>query len=251
MTGIVVLLVLAAVVVVAVVARRRSKQRELERKEAELAPVRTLAFEDTTALGEQLQDLDRELAGRELDAGAHADYQRALDAYESAKTSVEAIAEPDDIRHVTQILDDGRYAIACVRARVDGQPLPARRPACFFDPRHGLSVADVLWSPPAGVPRDVPACALDAERVRAGADPDSRMVMVGAQRVPYYQGGRAYQPYAAGYFGAFGPMEIMFAGMLFGGMGGFDMLGDGLGAIGDGIGDIGDGIRDAFGGFDF
>lgn len=262
MTGVVVLLVLAAIVAAVVVSQRRSKARELERKDAELAPVRKLAFEDATALGEQLQELDLDLVGRDLDAGAHADYQRALDAYESSKTAVEAIAVPDDVRHVTQILDDGRYAIACVRARVDHQPLPTRRPACFFDPRHGLSVTDVLWSPPAGAPRDVPACALDAERVRAGADPDSRMVMVGAQRVPYYQGGRAYQPYAAGYFGAFGPMEIMFAGMLFGGMGGFDMLGDGLGSIGDGIGSIGDGIGDGisgigdgvgdfFGGFDF
>ncbi|GAA4759520.1 hypothetical protein GCM10023350_52050 [Nocardioides endophyticus] len=256
------LLVIAVIVAIVVVTQRRSKARELERKDAELAPVRKLAFEDATALGEQLQELDLDLAGRELDAGANADYQRALDAYESSKTAVEAISEPEDVRHVTQILDDGRYAIACVRARVDGLPLPTRRPPCFFDPRHGLSVTDVLWSPPAGAPRDVPACALDAERVQAGADPDSRMVMVGAQRVPYYQGGRAYQPYAAGYFGAFGPMEIMFAGMLFGGLGGFDMMGDGLGAIGDGIGDlgdgigdgisgIGDGIGDVFGGFDF
>jgi hypothetical protein len=262
MEGVVFLLVIAALVAVVVVSQRRSKARELERKDAELAPVRKLAFEDATALGEQLQELDLDLAGHELDAGANADYQRALDAYESSKTAVEAISEPEDVRHVTQILDDGRYAIACVRARVDGLPLPTRRPPCFFDPRHGLSVTDVLWSPPAGAPRDVPACALDAERVQAGADPDSRMVMVGAQRVPYYQGGRAYQPYAAGYFGAFGPMEIMFAGMLFGGLGGFDMMGDGLGAIGDGIGDIGDGIGDGisgigdgigdvFGGFDF
>ena len=262
MVGIVFLLVIVAIVAVVVVTQRRSKARELERKEAELAPVRKLAFEDATALGEQLQELDLDLAGRELDAGANADYQRALDSYESAKTAVESITQPDDVRHVTQILDDGRYAIACVRARVAGDPLPTRRPACFFDPRHGLSVTDVLWSPPAGAPRDVPACALDAERVRAGADPDSRMVMVGAQRVPYYQGGRAYQPYAAGYFGAFGPMEIMFAGMLFGGLGGFDMMGDGLGSIGDGIGSIGDGIGDGigsigdgigdvFGGFDF
>jgi hypothetical protein len=262
MEGVLFLLLIAALVAVVVVSQRRSKARQLERKDAELAPVRKLAFEDATALGEQLQELDLDLAGRELDAGANADYQRALDAYESSKTAVEAIAEPDDVRHVTQILDDGRYAIACVRARVDGLPLPTRRPPCFFDPRHGLSVTDVLWSPPAGAPRDVPACALDAERVQAGADPDSRMVMVGAQRVPYYQGGRAYQPYAAGYFGAFGPMEIMFAGMLFGGLGGFDMMGDGLGAIGDGIGDIGDGIGDGisgigdgigdvFGGFDF
>ncbi|WP_028642432.1 hypothetical protein [Nocardioides sp. URHA0020] len=262
MGGLVVLLVLAAIVTAVVVSRRRSKQQELARQEAELAPVRKLAFEDATALGEQLQELDLELAGRQLDAGANADYQRALDSYEAAKTAVEAIGRPDDVRHVTQILDDGRYAIACVQARVAGDALPTRRPACFFDPRHGLSVTDVLWAPPAGAPRDVPACALDAERVLAGADPDSRMVMVGAQRVPYYQGGRAYQPYAAGYFGAFGPMEIVFAGMLFGGMGGFDVMGDGFGAIGDGIdsigdgiGDgisgIGDGIGDVFGGFDF
>lgn len=250
MEGLVLLVILAAAVVALVVASRRAKERELARREAELAPVRKLAYEDVTALGEQLQELDLDLAGHDLDAGQRADYQRALDSYEAAKTAAEEIALPDDVRHVTQILDDGRYAIACVRARVAGDPLPARRPACFFDPRHGLSVTDVSWAPPGGAVRDVPACALDAVRVRAGAEPDARMVMAGAQRVPYYQGGRAYQPYAQGYFGAFGPMELMFAGMLFGGLGGFDMLGDGLGALGDGIGELGDGIGDAFDGFD-
>lgn len=262
MEGLLILLVLAAVVATIVVASRRAKARELERREAELAPVRRLTFEDVTALGEQLQELDLDLAGRDLTAGENADYQRALDAYESAKTAADALKSPDEVRHVTQILDDGRYAIACVRARVAGEPLPTRRPPCFFDPRHGLSVTDVLWAPPGGAPRDVPACALDAERVQAGADPDSRMVMAGAQRVPYYQAGGAYRPYAQGYFGTFGPMEIMFAGLLFGGLGGFDMLGDGIGAVGDGIGELGegigdgiggiaDGIGDVFGGFDF
>src|SRR3954466_7444423 len=117
--------------------------------------------------------------------------------------------------------------MAWVRARVAGAPLPTRRPPCFFDPRHGLSVEDVPYAPPGGAQRDVPACALDAERVRAGAEPDIRQVMVGSRRVPYWQGGRAYQPYAAGYFGAFGPMNMMFMGMMLGG--GFDGLGDGLG----------------------
>ncbi|MDF1603783.1 hypothetical protein [Nocardioides sp. YIM 152315] len=248
MEGLLILLVIAAAIAAIVVASRRSKARELERREAELAPVRKLTFEDVTALGEQLQELDLELAGRQLTEGENADYQRALDAYESAKTAADSMTRPDDVRHVTQILDDGRYAIACVQARVAGEPLPTRRPPCFFDPRHGLSVTDVMWAPPGGAPRDVPACALDAERVQAGADPDSRMVMAGAQRVPYYQAGGAYRPYAQGYFGAFGPMEIMFAGLLFGGLGGFDMLGDGIGAIGDGIGDLGDGIGDAIGG---
>jgi hypothetical protein len=228
-------LVIAALVALVVVAGRRSKERALREREEEVAPVRKLAFEDITAFGEDLQELDLEMSGHELDAGANADYQRALDAYESAKLAGDSIAQPDDIRHITEIIEDGRYAIACVRARVAGDSLPTRRPPCFFDPRHGLSVADVPYAPPDGVERDVPACALDAERVRAGADPDVRKVMVGAQRVPYWQGGRAYEPYALGYFGAFGPMTWMFmGGMMFGG------FGDGFGGDGGG-GDGGDG----------
>ena len=251
MGGILVLLVIVALVAAALVSGRNAKRKELERREAELDPVRKLAFEDITALGVELQDFDLEVAGHELDAGANADYQRALDAYESAKTAGDRIAVPEDIKHITTILEDGRYAMACVRARVAGEALPTRRPPCFFDPRHGMSVRDVAYTPPGGVERDVPACALDAERVEAGAEPDIRQVMVGAQRVPYWQGGRAYQPYAAGYFGGFGPMDVMFMGMMFGAFGGFDAIG-GIGeGIGDGIGEVGDGIGDMFGGFDF
>ena len=250
-----VLLAIGAVVVIA--ASRNHKRRAEEQRAAQLEPVRKLAFEDVTALGEELQQLDLDLSGRALDAGERADYQRALDAYESAKTAGDAITRADDIGHVTQILDDGRYAIACVRARVEGELLPQRRPPCFFDPRHGTAVADVAWTPPGGTTRDVPACALDAERVRAGAEPDVRQVMVGARRVPYWQGGPMYQPYARGYFGGFAPMDWMFMGMLFGG--GFDGIGlgigEGIGALGDGLGDgigdvfggIGDGIGDVFG----
>jgi len=100
-----------------------------------------------------------------------------------------------------------------------------------------------------------PACALDAERVRSGADPDSRKVMVGPQRVPYWQAGPAFAPYAAGYFATFGLMEMMFIGTMMGGMfggfgGGFDGsydegygegfdAGQGDGGDGGGFGDIG------------
>lgn len=247
------LVVLGGVFAVALAAGQSSKKRQRAREEAELAPVRRLAQEDVTALGVELQELDLDLAGRELDPGANADYQRALDSYEAAKTAADQIARPDEVKNVTEILEDGRYAMACVRARVAGEPLPHRRPPCFFDPRHGLSVADVAWTPPGGAQRDVPACALDVERVRAGAEPDIRKVMVGSRRVPYWQGGRAYQPYAQGYFGGFGPMEWMFMGMLF--SGGFEGIGEGIGAIGEGFGDmlggIGDGIEGMFDGFDF
>ena len=173
------LVILGVIAAVVTVTGRTRRTRALARKESELEPVRKLVFEDITALGEQLQELDLELAGHELDAGMNADYQRALDAYEAAKTAGDRITEPDHVKHVTEILEDGRYAIACVQARVAGEPLPTRRPPCFFDPRHGLSVADVPYVPPGGTQRDVPACALDAERVRAGAEPDVRQVMVG------------------------------------------------------------------------
>jgi hypothetical protein len=262
--GLLVMLLVVALGMVAlgtVVKRVGARQAE-ERREAELAPVRKLTFEDITTFGTELQDLDAELAGHPLDEGARADYQRALDAYESAKTAADAMRVPDDVRHVTEVVEDGRYAVACVRARVAGRPLPTRRPPCFFDPRHGLSVADVPWTPPGGAVRDVPACALDVERVRAGAEPDIRTVMVGPRRVPYWQGGRAYQPYAAGYFGAFSPMDWMFAGLLFSGLGGFDALGgigegigEGIAGLGEGIGDgfagLGEGLGDLFDGFDF
>ena len=143
-------LVLVALGAVVLVAGRRNKERELSRREEEVAPVRRLAFEDITAFGEDLQSFDLEMSGHELDPGANADYQRALDAYESAKLAGDSITQPEDIRHVTEIIEDGRYAIACVRSRVAGDSLPTRRPPCFFDPRHGLSVADVPYVPPEG-----------------------------------------------------------------------------------------------------
>src|SRR5262245_48886999 len=238
MGGVIFLVLVLVAVVAFFVVRRRNRQLAAERAARELEPVKKLAFEDVTALGVELQSLDVELAGRQLDEGANADYQRALDSYEAAKTAADRIERPQQVQDVTKILDDGRYAIACVQARVAGEPLPQRRPPCFFDPRHGLSVEDVTYEPVGGTERQVPACALDAERVKAGAEPDVRQVMVGTQRVPYWQGGRAYAPYAAGYFGGFGPMAWVFVGMMFGG--GFDGFGggggDGLGGMGCGIG---------------
>src|SRR3954453_10710820 len=269
--GWVLVVAVAVAAVVFVVISRRNKLLRAQRAAAELEPVKKLAFEDVTALGVELQGLDLELAGRALDTGANADYQRALDSYEAAKTAADAIDRPEQVQDVTKILDDGRYAIACVRARVAGDALPQRRPPCSFDPRHGLSVDDVAYAPMGGAERHVPACALDAERGRAGAEPDVRQVMVGTKRVPYWEGGRAYRPYAAGYFGGFGPLDWIFMGFMFEGMGdglgalaggiGDGMgdvaggLGDGIGdigdGIGDGIGDIGSGIGDVFDGFDF
>jgi hypothetical protein len=235
-------IVILAVLVIVVLVIRSANQRRMQEQERvhkqfeQLTAVKQATEEDITALGLDLQRLDNDMAGIELDEGARADYQRALEAYESAKISLAAVTSASEIANVTTILHEGRYAIACVRARVAGEPLPPRRPPCFFDPRHGVSVRDVRWAPDGGEPRDVPACALDAERVEAGADPDARKVMLGTQRVPYWQAGPSFGPWTAGYFGAFGALNALFIGTMMGGIlaGGF---GDGFG--GDGSGDDG------------
>ena len=184
------------------------------------------------------------------------DYQRALDAYDNAKMSLDAVSKPDEIKHVTEILEDGRYAVACVKARVAGRPLPAKRPPCFFNPAHGPSSQDVSGRRRAACRGRCPACAADAERVLAGADPYIRTVQVGAQRVPYWEGGQAYAPWAQGYYSRWSGSDML-SGMLIGSLlfgGGGDMfggIGDGvgdlMGGIGDGLGDIGDGIGDGLG----
>ena len=111
--------------------------------ETQLATSKRAADEDVTKFGEELQRLDSDVAGHALDEPMQQDYQRALDAYDNAKMSLDAVTKPEEIRHVTEILEDGRYAVACVKARIAGEPLPAKRPPCFFNPAHGPSSQDV------------------------------------------------------------------------------------------------------------
>lgn len=242
------LLVLAVGLGVFVSRRNALAQRQ---QAAELASTLTAskgaAEEDVTRFGEELQRLDSDVAGHPLDEAMRQDYERALDAYENAKSSLDAVRQPDEIRHVTEILEDGRYAVACVKARVEGRPLPQKRPPCFFNPAHGPSSQNVDWAPPGGSVRSVPACPADAERVLAGADPYIRTVQVGAQRVPYWQGGPAYAPWAQGYYsgwrGSSLIADIAIGSMIFHGMMGLPSM---LGGIGDGLAGIGDGIGDGF-----
>lgn len=239
----------------------RSRKRDREQKASELALVKKAAAEDVTQFGEEVTELDVITAGVELDEGGRQDYQRALDHYEDAKSTLDRITEPDDIRHVTTVLEDGRYAAACVQARVEGRPLPTRRPPCFFNPQHGPSTQDVDWAPAGGQPRPVPVCAADAERVEVGAEPAVRKVDTGdgMSRRAYWEAGPAYAPYNQGYYSSFAGSGllpgVLMGAMLFGGFGGggWDGAGDAGGADfgGDAGGDVGGDAGGDLGGFDF
>ncbi|MFC4586601.1 hypothetical protein [Sphaerisporangium corydalis] len=211
----------------------RKKRRDREAREAkELAAVKQTVEEDVTKFGEEITALDIDVRVSDNQTQTQSDWQQALDSYERAKNELAAVKRADDLRGVTTALEEGRYALACVKARVNNEAVPERRAPCFFNPQHGPSVRDVLWAPPNGAPRDVPACAADAQRVDQGFDPHMREVMVDGQRRPYWDAGPAYAPYASGYYGGFGG-DLM-TGMLIGTMLGGSFGGWGGGGYGSG-----------------
>lgn len=180
---------------------RRNRRRHAEEQRAALEKLRVVVDEDITAFGEELDRLDFHPAEAGADDAMRADYERALDAYEQAKSLMGAATRPEDVRVVTGALEDGRFSLAQLAARREGRTLPERRVPCFFDPRHGPSVTDATWTPPGGAPREVPVCAADATRLSDGRDPVMREVDTDQGRRPYWDAGPAYGPWAGGYFG--------------------------------------------------
>ncbi|MEU0127365.1 hypothetical protein [Streptomyces sp. NPDC006289] len=225
---------------------RRNRRRREEEEQAALDKLRVVVDEDITAYGEALDRLDFHPAEPGADDPMRADYERALDSYEDAKSRMGSARHPSDVRGVTQALEDGRFSLAVLEARRKHRELPDRRPPCFFDPRHGPSVADVTWTPSGGAAREVPVCGADEVRLREGEHPMSRTVDVGdGSRRPYWEAGPAYGPWAGGYFGG-GLLPGLLVGTMLG-----SMLSTPAYAAEYGGGDFGGGGGGDWGGGDF
>ena len=158
---------------------------------------------------------------------------------------------------VSRSIAEGQYHLASARALADGQPRPARRPSCFFDPRHGMSVRDVLWTPP-GAARPAqcrPAPTTHARWSRESSLTCGRWKCAGHRSVHVNAG------FAPAYWGGYGLLPGMFTGFLlgealssgFGYPGGYfgDPGGYGDGDYGGNFGDGDSGGGGDFGGGDF
>ncbi|MFE3326581.1 hypothetical protein [Streptomyces sp. NPDC059176] len=183
---------------------RRANKKRATRERAELDALRTLVDEDITAFGEELDGVAFSPSHPGATDSMRDDYTYALDMYDKAKEQIAGAARPADVQPVTKTLAEGRFALATLEARRTGAPLPQRRLPCFFDPRHGPSVTDTLWSPQDGTARPVPTCAADAARIHSGQDPAARMVVTQQGPQPYWNAGPTYAPWADGYFGGVG-----------------------------------------------
>jgi len=258
--GTLIFLAVIVLVVVAVIvwARRRSRAAQAKR----IAALRGVLDEDVTQLGERLGSFD--LSDPRLDDEGRADLQKALDSYSRASDAAARATSDGDVTRATNELEEGRYALACVEARMDGRALPAHRPPCFVDPRHGPSTDDVDWAPDGGPAHPVPVCASCAASLRAGSTPAAREVETASGRVPYWRAGTSYAPYARGYYSNWGDiLPALFIGTMMasafsmpaaaaapmtmdtggGGFGGGDFGDGGFGGGGDfgGLGDFGGG----------
>jgi hypothetical protein len=239
--------VIALVIVVLLRARKRAK--------LQLSEVRAAVDQDVTEFGERLARFD--ITDPDFDDQARADLQRALDDYDRAKRSAQLMTNANQAEQVTSALEDGRYSLACVQAQVNGEPAPERRAPCFVDPRHGPSVADVLWTPPGldgAAERDVPMCRACKTAVEDGYLPAAREVEVAGGQRPYWQAGRHFGGYAMGYYAPFtGVMTGLFMGSMLGGMWATPAYASGMGGVGaDGTGGFGGsdfGGGGGFGGF--
>ena len=190
----VVLLVAAVAAAFVVIARSSAWQgrRTRAEQESQLALAKRAAEADVVGLTEALTRL---AAVAETDPQAQEDYDRAAEAHARAVRCLAEATEPDELSLVTENLEEGRWTVARLMARAAGEPLPTRRPPCFFNPGHGPSTCNIRWHG-----RSVPACAADAARVEAGADPYIRTVERGDRRVPYWEGGPTYAGWARGYY---------------------------------------------------
>jgi len=183
---------------------RRRRQQEL--KDAKLA-----AQDDLIALSTRLTDRDSDVVIPHNPEAAE-EQAAALAAYERGTAALDAARGVKDMGAVSRAIAAGQYHLASADALAAGQPRPERRPACFFDPRHGMSVRDVYWTPASGGPgRTVPACSDCAHKVDNGIEPDLRHVEVNGTPVSYVNAG-----FAPSYWGGFGFGPGLFTGFLLG-----------------------------------
>jgi hypothetical protein len=227
------------------------------RQQRELADAKTAAQDDLIALSDRLTDRRADVSISSQDnVGAAEEQTAALAAYERGTAALDAATRVRDMGAVSRAIAEGQYHLACADALAAGQPSPERRPSCFFDPRHGMSVRDVYWTPSGGGPgRTVPACSACAHKVDQGIEPEIRNVEVNGAPVSYVNAG-----FAPAYWGGFGFGPGLFTGFLLGHalaapvfFGGGLGPGDGGSGGGDyGGGDFGGGgFGGDFGGGDF
>ena len=180
-----------------------------KRRQRELGEAKSAAQDDLIALSAGVTDRNADVSIQHNPEAA-GEQGAALSAYERGTAALDAAKRGRDMGAVSRAIAEGQYHLACAEALSAGRPTPDRRPSCFFDPRHGMSVSDGYWTPAeGGTGRSVPVCSACAHKLEQGIEPDMRKVEVHGAPVDYVNAG-----FAPSYWGGYGFLPGMFGGFL-------------------------------------
>lgn len=186
---------------------RRVYQRRAERAEdAKVADaLRPSLTEEVIELEHTVGELPPASASDPVDVATRT--RRVLDLLEEARHRLDEddgsarMDTPREVEDVVRRLGDARYELVAIDALRQGRPVPDQTAPCFFDPRHGPSVAEAAYTPEGGAERDVPVCARCRDELAAGQEPIVRQLVVDARNRPYWEWERYSRPYVNGYWG--------------------------------------------------
>lgn len=210
-SGLIFLLVIVAVIglVIFFVVRssRKTRKSELDRAREEIQSQLDAMANDVLDLADRVKVSEGAEARSHFEKGS-ATYSAATDAFDEAESL-------EQLEALSSQLDDAAWELDAAEAILEGEdppPKPAKEaPArCFFDPTHRGPMEQAKIETSAG-DRTVMVCRQDAERLRRGQRPDSRMIDVGGKRIP-----AARAPKSHGGLGM-GGMDLL--SILVGGMG--------------------------------
>lgn len=134
--------------------------------------------------------------------------------YTEASESYESATDLARLEQISDRLDEARWQLDAAAALADGRPVPEKpkaeeRAACFFDPTHQGPFEDATINTSAGA-KTVRVCSADAEKLRRGEAPDTRMIEVGGRQIPAPSAPRSY---GGGGMGWMDILSIVLGGM--------------------------------------
>ena len=211
---IILLVVVAGLVLVVWFVMRRSKKSGERRSAEAIAEARGEIRKQLDAMANQILEISDHVSATSSTEDnrylqeASATFTEASELFEDAKGLPEVEALSDR-------LDVACWQLDAAQAVAEGKPVPPKpapeeRHACFFDPTHRGPFEDAELKTSVASARTVRVCRVDAAKLRAGDQPDSRMIEVGGRSVPAASAPRSH---GGGGMGAMDVFSVIRGGM--------------------------------------
>ncbi len=189
------LVIVGGLVLLVWVAVRKGKKSAVLGRDKLIAEAKTEIRAQLDAMANTILEIT-DLVNASSDTQDDTYLREASATYTTADDSFAAANDLNALEALSDRLDEARWQLDAAAAIVNGKPVPVRPPkeqryVCFFDPTHQNATETAQITTPAGS-KTVQVCAIDAEKLRRGTQPQPRMMDVGGRRVPAPMAPRSY-----------------------------------------------------------